>query len=283
MISAIVVSHGSRHHLRACLGSLASQPSITEVVVVDNASTDGSADMVRKEFPTCRLMQLETNLGFGAANNRGVAIAGGDRLLMINSDAWLADNALSLLDRALDADSRLAWVAPQLRYPNSGWQFTWVPETGILGEALQKLRNPFEGSAWNHRLLPPFLRLLSGPGWYTAACVLLRRRAFAAVGGFDEDFFLYFEDVDLCRRLRLAGWRLGQVHAALAWHVKGGSSSSRQGEVHYRRAQRHYYAKQRPRWEQRLLCWRQRRRSARQQDPELRQQLLAVWNDDHGS
>jgi len=282
MISAVVISHNSRHHLRSCLQSLAGQPKVADVVVVDNASTDGSVGMVRNDFPTCRLLQLDTNLGFGAANNRGAAIAGGDRLLLINSDARLAEDALGLLDRALDTDSRLALAAPQLRYPDAGWQFTWVPETGILGEALQKLRNPFEGAAWNHRWLPGFLRLLSGPGWYTAACVLLRRQAFEAVEGFDLDYFLYFEDVDLCRRLRLAGWRLGQVQEAVAWHVKGGSSGNRQGEVHYRRAQRLYYAKQRPRWEQRLLCWRQRRRSARQQDPELRRQLLAVWNDDIG-
>lgn len=283
MISAIVVSHNAARHLRTCLQSLTANGEVDEIVVVDNASTDGSTELVPSEFPTCRLLALPENLGFGAANNRGVALAQGNRLLLVNSDAWAQRGTLPTLDLELDRDPELALVAPQLQYLGGGLQFTWVPETGIFGEALQKLRNPFEGAAWNHHLLPTVIRRLAGPGWYTAAYVLLRRRAFEQIGGFDEDFFLYFEDVDLCRRLRLAGWHLGQDRQVRAVHVKGGSGAAGQSVVHYRRAQRRYYAKHRRRWEQRFLAWRQRRQAERQVDPELRQQLLDVWRGDSPS
>ncbi len=277
MISVLVVNHDGREHLRRCLERLAAQEdTYVEVIVVDNASTDGSALMVREAFPACRLIALDHNVGFGAANNVAAEAARGDRLLLLNSDAWLEDGALPRLAAALDADPRLALAAPELRYPDGRRQFAWAPETGVFGEAVQKLRNRFEARPWAHRLPPRWLRPLTGPGWFSAACVLVRRRAFEEVGGFDERFFLYFEDVDLCRRLRQAGWKLGAVPGAVATHVKGGSRPEGRGEVEYRRAQLAYYEKHRPVWEVRYLRSRMRRKFARQGDPELRRELLAL-------
>ncbi len=277
MISILVVNHDGRDHLRHCLEQLASQAAdYGEIVVVDNASTDGSAAMVRADFPDCRLLALGDNVGFGAANNRAAAAAAGDRLLLLNSDAWLEDGALHLLAAALDADPQLALAAPELRYPDGRRQFAWAPATGVVGEAVQMSRNRFESRAWAHRVPPRWLRPVLGPGWFSAACVLLRRTAFEAVGGFDEDFFLYFEDVDLSRRLRHAGWRLGSVPEAVAYHVKGGSRPSGRGELEYRRAQLCYYRKHRPVWENRYLRIRMRRKFSRCPDPALRGELLAL-------
>ncbi len=277
MISILVVNHDGRGHLHHCLEQLAAQEgSYGEIVVVDNASTDGSAEMVRSEFPACRLLALDDNLGFGAANNRAAAAAAGNRLLLLNSDAWLEGSALARLDGALTADPRLALAAPELRYPDGRRQFAWAPETGVFGEALQMLRNRFESRPWAHRLPPRWLRPMLGPGWFSAACVLLRRDAFKAVGGFDDGLFMYFEDVDLSRRLRHAGWRLGSVPGAVAYHVKGGSRPSGRGELEYRRAQLYYYRKHRPAWENRYLRFRMRRKFARCPDPALREDLLRL-------
>ena len=277
MISVLVVNHDGRDHLRHCLERLAAQAgSYGEVVVVDNASSDGSARMVRESFPDCRLLALEDNLGFGAANNLAAESARGDALLLLNSDAWLEDGTLPRLAAALAADPRLALAAPELRYPDGRPQFAWAPETGVLGEAVQMLRNRFESRPWAHREPPRWLRPLLGPGWYSAACVLLRRTAFEAVGGFDEAIFLYFEDVDLCRRLRRAGWQLATVPGAVAYHVKGGSRPSGRGEIEYRRAQLYYYRKHRPAWEVSYLRSRMRRKFSRQEDPELRRELLKL-------
>ncbi len=280
MISVLVVNYNGHDHLQHCLERLANQAdSHDEVVVVDNASTDGSADMVRRDFPSTRLIDLDENIGFGAANNRAAAAAKGDRLLLLNSDAWLADDALPRLDAALRKEPRLALVAPELHYPDGRRQFAWAPETGVLGEAVQMLRNRFESRSWAHRLPPLWLRPLLGPGWFTAACVLLRRAAFEAVGGFDEDIFMYFEDVDLSCRLRHAGWQLGSVPEATAFHVKGGSRPSGRGEIEYRRAQLYYYRKHRPAWENFYLRSRMRRKFSRYPDPEVRLELLKLVED----
>ncbi|MEM7352097.1 MAG: glycosyltransferase family 2 protein [Acidobacteriota bacterium] len=283
MISILVVSYNSRDHLRHCLEQLVRLDPLTgqrgdehETIVIDNASTDGSDTMVEKEFPHCRLLRLEENLGFGAANNRGARVASGDHLLLLNSDAWLAEGALEHLVEVLTADPRLAMVAPDLRYPDGSRQFAWAPETGVLGEALQMLRNRFEARAWAHRLPPRWLRPLLGPGWLSGACVLVRHEAFRDVGGFDEDIFMYFEDVDLSRRLRQAGWRLGVATEARALHVKGGSRPSGRGEIEYRRAQLYYYRKHRPAWENRFLRWKMRRKFARVREAGLRRDLLLL-------
>ncbi len=291
MISVLIVNHDGRDHLRHCLEQLSSPAEGThgEVIVVDNASTDGSAAMVREHFPHCRLLALDANIGFGAANNRAAEAAVGDRLLLLNSDAWLEHGALPRLAAALDRDPRLALAAPELRYPDGRRQFAWAPATGVLGEAVQMLRNRFESRPWAHRLPPRWLRPLLGPGWFSAACVLLRRDAFEAVGGFDEGIFMYFEDVDLCRRLRASprsganggsGWRLGSVPGAVAYHVKGGSRPSGRGEIEYRRAQLYYYRKHRPAWENRYLRFRMRRKFSRCGDAALRGELLQLLKED---
>lgn len=280
MISVLIANHDGRRHLAHCLGHLGRQAgSYGEVIVVDNASSDGSAEMVRREFPQVRLLALDENVGFGGANNRGAAIAGGEKLLLLNSDAWLADGALERLAAALDAAPRGAAAAAELYYPDGRRQFAWAPETGVWGEAVQKLRNRFEDRAFCHRPPPRLLAPLCGPGWLSAACLLVDREAFDAVGGFDEEIFLYFEDVDLCRRLRRAGWGLLVVPGAVAYHVKGGSRPSERGEIEYRRAQLYYYRKHRPRWENLYLRRRLRRKFARVADPELRRRLSALLAD----
>ncbi len=277
MISILIVNHDGRDHLRNCLERLAAQDGdYDEIVVVDNASTDDSVAMVESDFPACRLLALPENVGFGAANNRAAAAAGGDQLLLLNSDAWLDDGALPRLSAALDADPRLGLAAPELRYPDGRRQFAWAPATGVVGEAVQMQRNRFESRAWAHRVPPRWLRPVLGPGWFSAACILVRRAAFEAIGGFDEGFFLYFEDVDFSLRLRRAGWSLASVPGAVAHHVKGGSRPSGRGELEYRRAQLHYYRKHRPAWENRYLRARMRRKFSRCPDPELRGDLLRL-------
>lgn len=273
MISVVITSYNARGHLERCLAKLAEQRgSWDEVIVVDNASDDGSPEAVEDAFPFCRLLRLGENVGFGAATNRGAEVASGEYLLLLNSDAWLADGALELLARRLDADAKLALAAPRLFYPDGRPQFVWVPSTGVVGEAVQMLRNRFEPRAWNHGAVPKVLRLLLGPGWYTAACLLVRKSAFDAVGGFDERFFLYFEDVDLSLRLLRAGWKLAEEASAEAFHVKGGSRSAA-AEVAYRRSQLLYYRLHRPDWENRFLRSRLRGKLDGMEDAELRSQI----------
>jgi hypothetical protein len=256
-----VVSHDSARVLPRCLESLAAAAaSGLEVVVVDGGSQDGSPDLVRAQLPSAALVELRQNRGFGAAVNRGASVASGDALLLLNPDAWLDGDALDRLVAALEGDPRLGLVAPRLRYPDGRPQFVWAPDRGVVGEALQKVRNRFEAKAWSHRPLERLLLLL-GPGWLTVACALVRRQAFEQVGGFDEGYFLYFEDVDLGLRLRRAGWNAAVVEEAMARHLGGGREPLAEATMlHYRRSQLRYYQEHRPPWEARVLLWRLRRR-----------------------
>jgi GT2 family glycosyltransferase len=250
VISVVVVNRDGERWLERCLGSLGEpRPQVVDVVVVDNCSSDGSVELVRRRFPHVRLLENRRNLGFGAANNQAAAHARGEALLLLNNDAWLEPGCLERLRARLECDPELGLVAPRLVGPDGRPRFVWSPDRSLLGEAVQRLRNPFEGASFNHGTIERVLRALSGPGWYTAACVLIRRRAFDDVGGFDPKFFLYFEDTDLCIRLREKGWRLEWEPDAVAVHAGGGRRLGDALTTEYRRSQLYYYRKHRPRWE----------------------------------
>lgn len=259
MISVIVVNHNGEEHLRRCLESLRGPGSEVEILVVDNASSDGSLGMVREIFPEVRVLEQNRNLGFGAANNLAAIEARGESLLLLNADAWLEAGALQRLHERLQREDRLALVAPTLLYPDGRRQFVWSPERGVAGEALQQLRNLFENRSWAHGAFMRTASRLVGRLWFTAACVLVRSDAFEAVGGFDETFFMYFEDVDLCVRLEKAGWGLAQEPNAVVRHAGGFARHSHVDDV-YRPSQLRYYALHRPRWEAELVERRLRRR-----------------------
>ena len=274
MITAIVVSYEARSCLERCLGSLESLAGGGhEVVVVDNASSDGSADLVREGFPFCRLLALDRNVGFGAANNLAARESSGDSLLLLNPDAWIEAGCAAALQAALEDSPRLGMVAPSVRYPNGDRQFGWNPTRSVIGESVQRFRNRFEKRAWAHRPNAWLLRALGDPGWLSASCALVRRQAWDDVGGFDEDFFLYFEDVDLGVRLAAAGWDVAETGAATAFHEMGVTQANK---LAYRRSQFLYYRKHRPPWENRFLLRKQRRKFGRESDPEYRRQLLEI-------
>lgn len=259
MISAIVVNHNGRDHIRQCLESLRLPGPDIEVLVVDNASTDDSIGVVREVFPEARVLEPGRNLGFGAANNLAAGEARGEFLLLINADARLEAGALHHLHDCLQQKDRVALVAPTLLYPDGRPQFVWSPERGVVGEALQQFRNRFENRPWAHGAAMRAVCRLAGRVWFTAACVLVRAEAFRAVRGFDERFFMYFEDVDLCVRLESAGWRLALAPDAVALHAGGFSRHPQVDEI-YRPSQLRYYALHRPTWETRLVERRLRRR-----------------------
>ncbi len=259
MISVIVANHNGEEHLGRCLGSFVDSTLVSEVLLVDNDSRDGSVDMVRRNFPSVQLLDQETNLGFAAANNIAAQRARGGALLLVNVDAWIAPEALKKLFARLDADSGLGLVTPQLRYPDGSRQFSWSPARGVVGEVMQKLRNPFEANSWAHGRVARGLARLAGRPWYTAACVLVRTAAYRAIGGFDTEYFMYFEDVDFCIRLEAAGWRLAVEPTAIAYHV-GGFSRNVDVDSLYRPSQLRFYENRRPAWEARYVERRLRRR-----------------------
>lgn len=216
-MAAVVVSYNARDDLLACLRSLgraATPPPPT--VVVDNGSTDGGPALVRAEFPDVEVVVDPANRGYGAAANLGARRTTTPYLLVLNSDTVVPPGALDRLSDYLDAHERVAIAGPRLRDPAGVLEPSCHPPLGTLRSVLEKSRLgralaglPGIGRRW------PLLnwahdRARAVP-WVTGAALALRRAAFDAVGGFDEGYFMYAEEADLCWRLQDAGW---EVHFA---------------------------------------------------------------------
>jgi N-acetylglucosaminyl-diphospho-decaprenol L-rhamnosyltransferase len=182
-----------------------------ETIVVDHGSTDGTVDFVRERFPDVRVIEQE-NLGFGAGNNTGMRAASGDYFLLLNADAWVLGDAVERLVEFAETRPEAAVVGPKLLNPDGtlqrsvrGYPSTWRIATEYL--FLRKLAprsrlfNAFYGAGFDHESVRE-AEFLGG------ACLLVRREAFEAVGGFDEAFFMMSEEVDWCYRFRQAGWKV---------------------------------------------------------------------------
>jgi GT2 family glycosyltransferase len=254
MISVLVVNYNGERWIERCLGSLGDPPPAgIQVLLVDNGSSDDSLALVRRRFPHVNVLQMGHNVGFAVATNLAAACADGDALLLLNNDAWLEPGALEAMLGRLESNPAIGLVAPRLVSLDGRPQFVWSPDRSLIGAAVQRLRNRFEGRAFNHGPVVWMLRLLLGPGWYTGACLLVRRRAFDEVGGFDAGFFMYHEDADLCLRLRRQGWRLRSEPRARVVHAGGLRPVDEQTRLQYRKSQLYYYSKHRPRWEEKIV------------------------------
>ncbi|MBU6246939.1 MAG: glycosyltransferase family 2 protein [Xanthomonadaceae bacterium] len=179
------------------------------VILVDNGSTDGTASALQRLIPHARILQREDNGGFGKANNEGMAQVLTPMALLLNPDCSIDDDALDALVRCMDRYPTAGAVAPQ------GWRADRRP---------QKSFRPafFERQARQGYRVPD---AVCSAQWLNGCCLLLRTDAFHQIGGFDEQFFLYYEDDDLCLRLRRAGYECLLDPAANALHAGGGSSS----------------------------------------------------------
>ncbi len=217
-VSVIVVSWNDREHLIACLDRLAKQEP-HELIVADNGSTDGSLEALRAREHLL-LIELE-NPGFGAANNVCARHAHGSYLLLLNSDCELDDGALSTLADYLDRDPRVGVLGPTLRFPDGRLQRSMGRAPSLLTELLQKtlLHRIFSYGSYS----PRTYHADRTADWVTAACMLVRSDAFATVGGFDERFFMMMEDLDLCKRIREAGFEVRYTALASAVHHLGSS------------------------------------------------------------
>jgi GT2 family glycosyltransferase len=226
MISAVVVSFNSSAYLERCLGSVLGQ--VDEALVVDSGSTDGSAELVRHSFPSVQVLEIE-NRGFGAAMNAGVDASTGEHLLLLNADTWGASDAVAQLLQCLETNERCAITGPRLSNPDGslqrsvrGFPTPWrlITEYFFLRWFAPRSRalNAFYGAEFDHTSQREAEFLVG-------AVLLVRRTAFEAVGGFDGDFFMFNEEVDLCYRLTQAGWRILFCPAAEFTHVGGASTT----------------------------------------------------------
>ncbi len=225
-LTAIVVNWNVRDLLRTCLTSLDLEDS--EIIVVDNASSDGSVEMLQAEFPEVRVIANPENRGFGAANNQALALASGRYVLFLNPDTEVRPGAIQRLLAFIDQRPQVGCVGPRLLNADGSVQpsrrsfprlATFLVESTMLQRYLAGLGSVKRFYRQQHSDDEP-----QPVDWLVGACLLVRRSVLDEVGGFDERFFMYSEEMDLCYRLRQAGYEVWYVPEAEVVHLEGASS-----------------------------------------------------------
>jgi len=226
-LSIVIINWNSREYLEMCLNSLRRQRlgADCEVVVVDGASYDGSEALVRERFPEVHYIQSPENIGYGRCCNLGALAARGDYLLILNPDTELMPGAACAMVAALRAQSDYGLVGARLIDPDGTFQHSSIhPLPGVLNTVLDCgfMRKFIWRVSGRSRKRSPFpVHAVSG------ACMLVRTSLFKSLGGFNPRFFMYGEDVDLCQRVRMAGYRVCHVPLAEVVHHGGVSSAQR--------------------------------------------------------
>ena len=243
-----MVSYNTRADLLRCLEALRAQAGVPlETIVVDNASTDGTVEAVRAGFPEVQVLANAENLGFARANNLGLRAARGELVLVVNSDCELRPGALAALVAILDARPEVAIVGPRTVGTDGAPQVSFGPSLTPLAEWRQGrlVRGVKAGEVEALRRADALAAQEAEPDWVSASCFLARKAALEAVGGFDESFFLYEEDVDLCVRVRAAGGRIVYTPRAEVVHHLGRSMerAPERARLEYHRSHLRFYAK----------------------------------------
>ncbi|HRI89210.1 MAG TPA: glycosyltransferase family 2 protein [Candidatus Hydrogenedentes bacterium] len=234
-VDVIVVSYNTRELLRACLRSVESARTDVDALnlyVVDNASADGSPAMVRQEFPSAHLIALDTNIGFGPANNRGMRAGQSEYLLFLNSDAELRPGALRALKECLSTDPACVAVGPRLEYPDGRFQLScrrfptllrsiWNT-TGLQGRYPRRFSALRSWLDEADHIDGATVDMVSG------ACFLMRRDYLESIGGFDDDLFLYEEEMDIMLPARRRGNTVRYCASARVAHHHGASSGEQE-------------------------------------------------------
>nr|MDQ3385895.1 glycosyltransferase family 2 protein [Actinomycetota bacterium] len=225
-VAAVIVSYNVADLLVRCVESLRAD-GIDRVVVVDNASADDSVAAIRRADPRVEVVALDRNLGFGAGVNRGVARTPEPHVLVLNPDVEVEPGSTKVLLEALARDPGLALVGPRIVTPEG----ETYPSARTFPDLVDAAGHAFLHFVWPSNPFSRRYRMLDWDhgdardvDWVAGTHLLARRSAWDQVGGFDEAFFMYMEDVDLCWRLHAAGWRVGYEPGATVIHGIGRST-----------------------------------------------------------
>jgi GT2 family glycosyltransferase len=225
-VDAVVVSYNSRDHLRATVGALTEIRGV-RTIVVDNASVDGTAESI-SDLPVTIIRRTD-NGGFSRGCNEGMAAGSAPFVLFVNPDAVVSETALGLLVRALEEAPELGAVAPRIEHPDGSLAYSLRRFPDLLSTCAQALylHRLFPHAAWATEIVRDEGRYRRAhlPEWVSGACILARRDTMEEIGGWDERFFLYCEDTDLCLRLREAGHPVAFEPDAVVVHEEGASSN----------------------------------------------------------
>ena len=252
-LSIVVVSFNAREDLARCLESLHQPPPSMphEIIVVDNASTDGSVDAARR-WPVVRVIENASNLGFARASNIGIRASSGELVLLLNSDTVVPAGAIDHLVDRLHQDSTVAVIGPRLVDAQGRAELSFGSMIGPFNELRQKIL--VRGHARRMPVVSGIVETLTMrpqfPDWVSGACLLVRRSDAEAVNLLDERYFMYAEDVDFCAAIRSRGRRIRFDPEVTVVHQRGRSAATarRSTDAAYRRSQLAFYEKHHPAW-----------------------------------
>lgn len=234
-VSVVIVTYHCREHVRACLESLRSARTARryEVIVVDNGSADGTVELLRADPLAVRVVEMGRNVGFAKATNVGIERAIGRHVLVLNPDTTVGVGALDRLVEWLDGHPDCGAAAPRLLNPDGSDQQTArsfpTPWAGVFGRR-SPLTRWFPGNPWSNRYLSARSMPAAVPfrvDWVSGAAMMVTASVIARIGAFDEDFFLFWEDADWCRRMASVGLAVWCVPQAVVVHDEGGTRGHR--------------------------------------------------------
>ncbi len=229
--AAVIVNYEAGALLVDCVESVVADTSAgtPEIVVVDNGSKDGSVAALRARFPSVSVVDPARNLGYAAAANRGTVATRADVVAVLNPDVRLAPGTAGAMVARFDADPVLGALGPAIQNPDG----SIYPSARSLPSVLDAVGHGLLGLVWarnpfsrRYRQLDADPRLARDVDWVSGAAIWLRREALDTVGGWDEDYFMYVEDVDVCWRLRRIGWRVAYEPGGSVVHVQGASAAT---------------------------------------------------------
>ena len=245
-VAIIIVSHNTRKDLENCLQSLHDHPPTAthEIVVVDNASRDGSVEAVRSRWPDVRVIALNSNVGFAAANNAGIRRTQSELVLLLNSDTIVPPGAIDRLIAAIRELPGASVVGPRIVNADGRSELSYGRMMTPFAELRQKLLMRHASAVRLAELTSKTRRV----DWVTGACLLVRRQDAEAAGLLDERYFMYCEDVDFCAAVRANGGKVYFTPRAQIVHLRGGSwtPGSGAGRESYRRSHLAFYRKHHP-------------------------------------
>jgi len=230
-VSVIIVNYNVKYFLEQALYSVqkASADRQIEIIVVDNNSHDDSVSWIRRIFPDVTIIANTDNVGFARANNQAMKIATGRYFLILNPDTILQEDTIDVLARFLDSHPEVGAVGPKIIFPNGVFDYTcrrgfptpWVSFSKLSGLSKLFPKSPLF-SRYNMTYIDPDVPIEVDA--LMGACMMMRRETYQAVGGFDEDYFMYGEDIDWCFRIKKTGWHVHYYPKTQIIHYKGEST-----------------------------------------------------------
>ncbi len=249
LLSIIIVNFETPKYTISCIESIyINQPHCSfEIILIDNGSKDDSLEEIRSAFPDVICIETGENLGFARANNLGISNARGQYILLLNSDTKILDNSLNGMLECLLSNPAVGAVGPKQLDGQGKLQLSWGSFPTLTSEVFRKL--------FHHRLSMNDLKIrgyleekysgMSEVGWISGSCLMARREALYQAGLLDPHFFMYFEDIDLCRRIQDAGWKINFQPNLTIIHYGGVSAKKNilRVLVEYRRSQLYFTRK----------------------------------------